>query len=115
LNIEFEFSLKPSDIEDFNDILFNFQGQTMIRDDDDFLDVIISNNNCYIECYSRGESEQTPCGSLAYIDELFVEPGYGNRKIGTEILKRMSQIIDMNRTMVALYAFPIVDDETSSH
>lgn len=70
---------------------------------------IISNNNCFVECCSKNEPEITPCGSLVYIDELVVEEKYRNRQIGTEMLKRMSEIIDMNKTLVALKAYPIIE------
>jgi len=149
--LEFEFSLKPSDVEEFSDLVVDFEGQAVIWDDDDaeekvvaklkghrldisrarqsFDDIqelfdsispeisdlgshIISNNNCFVESFSKDELEKTPCGSLVYIDELMVEPEYRNRHIGTEMLKRMSQIVDMNKTLVALKAFPIVDDES---
>jgi len=147
-DVEFEFSVKPSDIEGLSDILLEFQGQAKIIDDDgeetaiaslsghrldiararqsfddmqtlfdsispeisDLGSHIISDNNCYIECCSKDEPEQTPCGSLVYIDELIVEPEYRNHKIGTEMMKRMSQIIDLNGALVALKAYPIVDD-----
>lgn len=149
-DIEFEFSLKPSNIEDFDHLLIEFQGKAVITDEDaeeiviatlhgyrldiatarqSFDDMqtlfdsispeiselgshIISNNNCYIECCSKDEREETPCSSLVYISELYVQPEYRNRKIGSEMLKRMSQIIDMNKTLVALKAFPIVDDDS---
>jgi GNAT superfamily N-acetyltransferase len=149
-DVEFEFSVKPSDIEDFSDILLEFQGQAKITDDDgeeiviaslqghrldiararqsfddmqtlfdsispeisDLGSHIISDNNCYIECCSKDEPEKTPCGSLVYIDELLVKPEFRNRKIGTEMMKRMSQIIDLNGALVALKAYPIVDDDS---
>ena len=73
---------------------------------------IITNNNCYVESFSKDEPEKTPCGSLVYIDELVVEPKYRNRKIGTEMLKRMSEVVDLNKTLVALKAYPIVNEAT---
>ncbi len=69
---------------------------------------IIRDKDCYVECCSEDEEEQTPCGSLVYINELIVEPEYQNRQIGTEMLKRMSEVVDMNKTLVALKAVPIV-------
>jgi GNAT superfamily N-acetyltransferase len=72
---------------------------------------IISDNNCFVESFSAGEPEQTPCDSLVYIDTLVVEPEYRNHGIGTEMLKRMSQVVDMNKALVALKAMPIVDGE----
>ena len=145
--LEFEFSLKPSDIDEFSNLLVDFEGQAVFWDEDanekviahlkghrldlssarniykdiqelfdsispeisDLGSHIVSNNNCFVECCSGDEEEKTPCGSLVYIDELIVEPEYRNRRIGTEMLKRMSQVVDMNRTLVALKAYPIVD------
>ena len=147
--LEFEFSIKPSDIEEFSHLLLDFKGQAVLWDDDaeekvvarlkghrldisrareSFDDIqelfdsispeisdlgshIISDNNCFVESFSKDELEKTPCASLVYIDELLVEPEYRNRNIGTEMLKRMSQVVDMNKTLVALKAFPIIDDK----
>ncbi len=72
---------------------------------------IIRDNNCFVECCSRDEDEKTACGSLLYIDELVVERAYRNRRIGTEMLKRMSQMLDMHRCLVALKAMPIIDKQ----
>ncbi len=148
--LEFEFSLKPSDTEEFSELLVDFKGQAVIWDDDaeekviaqlkghrldlaiarrnyddiqelfdsispeisDLGSHIVSNNNCFVECCSKQQDEKTPCESLVYIDELVVEKEFRNRKIGTEMLKRMSQIVDMNKTLVALKAYPIIDKET---
>ena len=72
---------------------------------------IISNNNCFIESYSKDEPEKTPCSSLVYVDILVVDPEYRGRNIGTEMMKRMSEVVDLNKTLVALKAYPITDDE----
>ena len=147
LELEFEFSIKPSDIEEFSAILLGFNGTAITWDDDaeeisvarikgHRLDIalarqsyddlqelfdsvspeisdlgahIISNNNCFVECCSKDEQEETPCSSLIYIEEIWVDPAYRNRGIGTEMLKRMSQVVDMNEALVALKAFPIID------
>jgi GNAT superfamily N-acetyltransferase len=148
--LEFEFSLKPSDMEEFSDLLVDFNGKAITWDDDegekviaqlkghrldlsiarkeyesiqelfdsispevsDLGNHILNGNDCFVECCSRDEEEKTPCGSLVYIDELVVDKAFRNRRIGTEMLKRMSQIVDMNKTLVALKAFPIIDKET---
>ncbi len=149
--LEFEFSLKPSDREGLSHLLIDFEGKAVIWDDNDgeekivarlkghrldlaiarkSFDVlqelfdsitpeisdlgshIISNNNCFVESFSKDETEKTPCGSLVYIDELVVDPDYRNRSIGTEMLKRMSEVVDMNKTLVALKAYPIIDEQS---
>lgn len=145
--LEFEFSLRPSDIEGLSQFLVQLKGQAILWDDDgdekvvarlmghrvdlsfarnyypdlqqlfdsisaeiaDLGTHIISDNNCFIECCSPDEDEKTACSGLLYIDEIVVEPAYRNHKIGTEMLKRMSQIVDMNKTLVALKAYPIID------
>lgn len=149
-DLEFEFSLKPSDSHEFSHFLLDFKGKALARDDhedekvvaqlsghrldissarssfDDLQDLfdsisaevsdlgshIITDNDCFIECCSRDEAENTPCSSLVYIDELVVEKDWRNQQIGTEMLKRMSQIIDMNKTLVALKAYPIVEGDS---
>ncbi len=149
-DLEFEFSLKPSEIEEFSDLLVDFNARAVTWDDDaeekvvarlkghrldlaiarkaykniqdlfdsispevsDLGNHILNGNDCYIECCSREEEEKTPCGSLVYIDELVVDKKYRNKSVGTEMLRRMSQIVDMNKTLVALKAFPILDEET---
>ncbi len=148
--LEFEFSLKPSDIEEFSHFLVDFKGKAVHWDDegeekivarlkghrldiasarksfDDLQELfdsispeisdlgshIISDNNCFVESFSKDEPERTPCGSLVYIDELVVDPNFRNRSIGTEMLKRMSEVVDLNKTLVALKAYPIINDET---
>lgn len=147
--LEFEFSIKPSDIESFSDILFTFNGRAIAYDDDaeaiqvarllgHRLDIalarrqfdslqelfdsispeisdlgrhIITDNNCFVECCSKDEPEETPCQSLIYVDELVVEPDWRNAGIGTEMLKRMSQVVDMEKALVALKAYPIIEGE----
>jgi GNAT superfamily N-acetyltransferase len=147
--LEFEFSMRPSDIDEFSSLLLDFKGQAIYWDDDaeervaaglkghrldlsiareqfdniqdlfdsispeisDLGNHIVSGNNCFVECCSPDEVEHTPCGALVYIDELMVEREYRNKGIGTEMLKRMSQVIDLNRTLVALKAYPIMDGE----
>jgi GNAT superfamily N-acetyltransferase len=71
---------------------------------------IIDGNTCYVECCARDEQPNTPCGGLVYIDELIVEKPFRRKNIGTEMLKRMSEVVDLNKTLVALKAYPITDD-----
>jgi len=48
---------------------------------------------------------------MIYIEGLWVESAYRNRRIVTEMLKRMSQVVDMNDALAALQAFPVIDGE----
>lgn len=147
--LEFEFSIKPSDIEEFSHFLVDFtckaifwdqEGEEKVvarlighrldlacarvyhRDLQDLFDSIsaeisdlgahiLTNNECFVECCSRDETEKTPCAALVYIDELVVEKPFRGKNIGTEMFKRMSEVIDLNKTLVALKAMPILDDD----
>ena len=71
---------------------------------------ILSDNNCYVESFSKYDTEETPCSSLIYIEEIIVKPAFRNNNIGSEMLKRMSQVVDMNNSLVALKAVPIIDE-----
>ncbi len=151
IELEFEFSLKPSELESFSGFLIDFHGRAFVIDEhadmqevarlnghrldlsiarqyfeqlQELLDCIsaemadlghhiLRDNQCFIECCSRNESERTPCGSLVFIGELWVEAAFRNQGIGQEMLKRMSQIIDLNQTLVALKAYPIVDEQST--
>jgi GNAT superfamily N-acetyltransferase len=147
-DLEFEFSLKLSDIESLSHLVLEFHGQALYWDENadekvisvlkghridltlareqydniqDLFDTIspeisdlgqhiVNNNDCYVECFSRDEKEETPCGGLVYIDELVVAQGFRSRGLGTEMLKRMSEVVDLNKTLVALKAVPIIDE-----
>jgi ribosomal protein S18 acetylase RimI-like enzyme len=106
-DLEFEFSLKPSDMEEFSHLVLEFKGQAIIWDEDAAEEKVVAR----IKGYRKDETDETPCGGLVYISELMVEPEYRNHSIGTEMMKRMSQVVDMNNTLVALKAVPIVDKE----
>jgi len=150
--LEYEFSIRPSDMEGLGDILLGFKGKATLWDEeicedcvvarikgsriditlarklfDDLEDLfdsispevaelgshILSDNNCYVDSFSKDESEEIPCSGLIYIDEIIVEAAYRNNNIGKEMLKRMSQVVDMNNALVALKAFPITDDKSN--
>lgn len=148
LDLEFEFSLKPSAIEGFSHFLIDFKGKAIGWDDGEEVEVaslsglrldiaiakkefddlqelmdcispevsdlgqhIVDNNNCYVECCNETAKHKTKCGNLVYIGSLVVEEKYRHKHIGVEMMKRLSETIDMNQSLVALKAFPILDDD----
>lgn len=149
LDLEFEFSLKPSIIDGFSHFLIDFKGKAINWDDGEDVEVaslsgqrldiatanneynslqelmdcispeisdlghhIIDNNICYIECCNEAEKSKTQCKSLVYISSLVVESAYRHHHIGVEMMRRLSETIDMNQSLVALKAFPILDDDS---
>lgn len=147
--LEFEFSIKPSEIEEFSQFLVDFNGKAIYCDENadekvvarlkgqrldlstareyhkdlqelfdcisaeisDLGTHILTNNECYTECCSRDEEEKTPCAALVYIEELVVEKAFRSKSVGREMLKRMSQVLDLNNALVALKAMPILDKD----
>lgn len=149
LDLEYEFSLKPSTLDGFSRFLIDFKGKAYGWDNGEEVEIaslsgirldisiakkqfddlqelmdcispevsdlgqhIIENNNCYVECCNHSEKVKTKCGSLVYIGSLVVAEKYRNQRIGVEMMKRLSEIIDMNQSLVALKAYPILDDDS---
>lgn len=73
---------------------------------------IIEDNHCYVECCNETAEQKTKCDNLVYISSLEVAEKYRHHHIGVEMMRRLSEIIDMNQSLVALKAFPILDDES---
>ena len=47
------------------------------------------------------------CDCLIYVEEIIVDHGHRGEHIGTYLLQRMSELIDMENGLVALKAYPI--------
>ena len=72
----------------------------------EFESTTFSNNTCWLtEPDPKGDPIECQC--LVYIDELVVDPEHRSQGIGTGMMKRMSQIIDLEDCLVGLKAFPI--------
>ena len=77
----------------------------------DFMTRVFPEGECYL---SDGDPKNVcprkKCSGLIYIDEIQVEPAYRSRGIGTELLKRMSEMIDLEACMIGLKAFPLTEN-----
>ena len=57
-----------------------------------------------VEINGTGAKE---CDCLVYVEEIIVHPEHRGEHIGTYLLQRMSESIDMENGLVALKAYPI--------
>ena len=77
----------------------------------DFMAVVFPGGECYL---SDGDKNtvcpKKKCSGLIYIDEIQVAPEYCSRGIGTELLRRMSEMIDHKACMIGLKAFPLSEN-----
>ena len=66
-------------------------------------------NTCWLtEPDPQGNPVECEC--LVYIDELVVTPEFRSRGIGTGMMKRMSEVIDLEDCLVGLKAFPLSNE-----
>lgn len=77
----------------------------------DFRATVFDQGICYLPKLSGGEHcEKTRCGGLVYITEVKVEPKFRGQSIGGELMRRMSELIDIEYCLIGLKAFPLSDD-----
>lgn len=77
----------------------------------DFMTTVFPGGECYLS--DKDPDNVCPkkkCSGLIYIDEIRVEPEYRNRGTGAELLRRMSEMIDLEACMIGLKAFPLSDN-----
>ncbi|HHJ20875.1 MAG TPA: N-acetyltransferase [Gammaproteobacteria bacterium] len=77
----------------------------------DFRETVFDQGVCYLPRLNEGLSCDKPrCGGLVYISEVKVEPEFRGQGIGGELMRRMSELIDIEYCLIGLKAFPLSDD-----
>ncbi|MCP4993819.1 MAG: GNAT family N-acetyltransferase [Gammaproteobacteria bacterium] len=74
----------------------------------DFSSTVFKHEGCHYP--KNDETGELECDGLVYVDEIKVEPEFRSSGIGKELLKRMSETIDLEHCVVGLKAFPISQD-----
>ncbi len=62
---------------------------------------------CTLEGNEIDGTSDKECDCLVYVEEVIVHPEHRGENIGTYLLERMSESIDMENGLVALKAYPI--------
>jgi len=148
-NLEFEFSLKPSVIEEFSHYLIAFSGKAQIWDNDigdeivvgeitgyrldiaaaradaldldgffdsvsaeisDFKHAVCPSKRYTIEGNDAIGIEKAECEAFVYISKVQVPPELRGNRIGTFLMQRLSEVLDMGNGLVGLKAFPLADE-----
>lgn len=77
----------------------------------DFMLNVFPDGECYVSDNQPGNTcPKKKCSGMIYIDEIMVEPEYRSQGIGAELLKRMSEMIDLEACMIGLKAFPLSEN-----
>jgi len=67
-------------------------------------------DTCILKKSIKDGIEKAECDCIIYIDTLLVNPSYRGKGLGKTLLRRLSEMIDMEKGLVALKAYPIPDD-----
>ena len=62
---------------------------------------------CMLKAVDIDGTSVKECDCLVYVEEIIVHPEHRGERIGTYLLQRMSESIDMENGLVALKAYPI--------
>ncbi len=73
----------------------------------DFAAAVLGDGRCLLPASELAAEE---CDCLTYIAELWVEPEFRGRGVGTTLLHRLGATIDLVRCLIALKALPLRED-----
>jgi len=66
------------------------------------------------KCLLPNKNNQlSECESLVFIDRLYIEPEFRGRGLGSELMRRMSQMIDVENALIGLKAYPLKEEYDS--
>ncbi len=85
---------------------------SVTREIAEFGQVMFGSDYCTLSAVGMEGLDETECDCLVYVDTIQVIPEFRGRHIGTFLLQRLSEVIDMENGLIALKAYPISDDTT---
>ena len=50
------------------------------------------------------------CDCLVYLDELVVDPAFRGQHIGTQLMARFSEVVNIDHCLIGLKAYPLAED-----
>lgn len=77
----------------------------------EFAQSTFGNGSCfYMEKTADGQLKKQQCSGLVYINEISVDPAFRGQNIGTELMSKIGQMVDVKDSIIALKAFPLSDE-----
>lgn len=76
----------------------------------EFSETVLQDEACLLP---SSELEALPaeiCECVVFVAELRVDPDYRGRGLGSQLLQRMAEMLDIEHCLIALKAFPLADD-----
>ena len=134
--LEYEFSLKPHMDAALAEFIIRFSGFIECWDDDQLADIKIGEISGYRIDMKRANAkgpgylaileqvspeiadfaefmpiacggEALLCEGLIYVNEISIDPRYRSMGLGSDLLNRIPQMMDVRHSLIALKAFPI--------
>jgi len=82
----------------------------------DFRDTVLQDDKCHLPQTASSEKPQhDECECLVYIDEITVLHEHRGQQIGTQLFKRIGQILTMENCLIGLFAYPIAEKLGDRH
>ncbi len=69
---------------------------------------VVHGDICELASSTSGDTLTPPCECLVFVESLEVEPTWRGRGVGTFMLRKLGQVIDMEDGLLSLKAYPIV-------
>ena len=76
----------------------------------DFSQTVLQDKDCHsIAQLADGHSERQTCSGLIYVNELKVDTAFQGQQIGSQLIRKIGQMVDAKDCVIALKAFPLSD------
>lgn len=74
----------------------------------EFAQTAFGDEGChFLQESANGTAKKQECSGLVYINEIRVEPDYRGQGIGTALMGKIGQMVDVEDSIIALKAFPL--------
>lgn len=77
----------------------------------DFAEVVFNGQGCrFIDPASGALDRNRPCDGLVYIHRILVDPAMRGQNIGTQLIRRIGEMLNVENCLIGLKAWPIAED-----
>ncbi len=77
----------------------------------DFAAAVLGGQGCrYIDPATDRPDSQRPCDGLIYIHRILVDPEMRGQNIGTQLIRRIGEMLNVENCLIGLKAWPIAED-----